>query len=109
NGTRVKEEKNKVAPPVRQAEFESMYGAGITREGEIIDLGVQAGIVDKAGAWYSYNGNRIGQGKDNVREYLKENPELAFEIENRVREKLGVALHQAAVAGASQAGPTEGE
>ena len=109
NETRVKVVKNKVAPPFKQAEFDIMYGAGISREGEIIDLGVQAGIVDKAGAWYSYNGNRIGQGKDNVREYLKENPELAFEIENRVREKLGVALHQAAVAGASQAGPTEGE
>ncbi|NLC35571.1 MAG: recombinase RecA, partial [Alcaligenaceae bacterium] len=69
-----------------------------SREGEIIDLGVQAGIVDKAGAWYSYDGTRIGQGKDNVREYLKEHPEMAFEIENRVREKLGVAPQQAAVA-----------
>lgn len=96
NETRVKVVKNKVAPPFKQAEFDIMYGAGISREGEIIDLGVQAGIVDKAGAWYSYNGNRIGQGKDNVREYLRENQEMAFEIENRVREKLGIALHQAA-------------
>ncbi len=90
NETRVKVVKNKVAPPFKQAEFDIMYGMGISREGEIIDLGVQAGIVDKAGAWYSYNGDRIGQGKDNVREYLKEHPELAFEIENRVRESLGV-------------------
>ena len=67
-----------------------MYGGGISREGEIIDLGVTAGIVDKAGAWFSYNGERIGQGKDNVREYLRERPAMAFEIENRVREKLGV-------------------
>ena len=92
NETRVKVVKNKVAPPFKQAEFDIMYGAGISREGEIIDLGVQAGIVDKAGAWFSYNGTRIGQGKDNVREYLKEHPEMAFEIENRVREQLGIAL-----------------
>ncbi|HLU78490.1 MAG TPA: recombinase RecA [Burkholderiaceae bacterium] len=109
NETRVKVVKNKVAPPFKQAEFDIMYGAGISREGEIIDLGVQTGIVDKAGAWYSYNGNRIGQGKDNVREYLKENPELAFEIENRVREKLGVALQQAAVVGATPGGASDGE
>jgi recombination protein RecA len=67
-----------------------MYGAGISREGEVIDLGVAANIVDKAGSWFSYSGNRIGQGKDNVREYLKEHPEIAFEIENRVRENFGV-------------------
>ncbi|WP_269498537.1 recombinase RecA [Castellaniella sp. S9] len=90
NETRVKVVKNKVAPPFKQVEFDIMYGAGISREGEIIDLGVQAGIVDKAGAWYSYNGERIGQGKDNVRDYLKEHPDMAFEIENRVREQLGV-------------------
>jgi len=95
NETRVKVVKNKVAPPFKQAEFDIMYGGGISREGEIIDLGVQANIVDKAGAWYSYQGTRIGQGKDNVREYLKEQPALAFEIENRVREHFGVALRQA--------------
>ena len=95
NETRVKVVKNKVAPPFKQAEFDIMYGSGISREGEIIDLGVQAGIVDKAGAWYSYNGTRIGQGKDNVRDYLKENPAMAVEIENQVREKLGVAPLQA--------------
>ena len=74
NETRVKVVKNKVAPPFKQAEFDIMYGAGISREGEIIDLGVAANVVDKSGAWYSYNGNRIGQGKDNVREYLKRAP-----------------------------------
>ena len=90
NETRVKVVKNKVAPPFKQAEFDIMYGAGISREGEIIDLGVQANIVDKAGAWFSYGGTRIGQGKDNAREYLKEHPEMAIEIENRVREQTGV-------------------
>ena len=97
NETRVKVVKNKVAPPFKQAEFDIMYGAGISREGEVIDLGVHAGIVEKAGAWYSYSGTRIGQGKDNVREYLKEHPEMAFEIENRVREQLGVVAHVSAV------------
>jgi len=90
NETRVKVVKNKVAPPFKQAEFDILYGAGISREGEIIDLGVKAGVVDKAGAWYSYNGNRIGQGKDNVRDYLKEHREIAVDIENRVRENQGI-------------------
>ena len=90
NETRVKVVKNKVAPPFKQAEFDILYGAGISREGEILDLGAQAGIVDKSGAWYSYSGQRIGQGKDNAREYLKEHPEMAREIENKVREHLGV-------------------
>ncbi|MFA5664982.1 recombinase RecA [Castellaniella sp.] len=92
NETRVKVVKNKVAPPFKQVEFDIMYGAGISREGEVIDLGVQAGIVDKAGAWYSYNGERIGQGKDNAREYLKEHPDMALDIENRVREQFGVPV-----------------
>ncbi|MGB3835929.1 recombinase RecA [Castellaniella sp.] len=92
NETRVKVVKNKVAPPFKQVEFDIMYGTGISREGEIIDLGVQAGLVDKSGAWYSYNGERIGQGKDNVREYLKEHPDMAFDIENRVREHMGISL-----------------
>ncbi|NYT69665.1 recombinase RecA [Pusillimonas noertemannii] len=108
NETRVKVVKNKVAPPFKQAEFDIMYGAGISREGEIIDLGVQAGIVDKAGAWFSYSGTRIGQGKDNVREYLKEHPEMALEIENRVREQLGVVAHVGSVAVQAQ-GPEEDE
>ena len=90
NETRVKVVKNKVSPPFREAIFDILYGEGISRQGEIIDLGVQAKIVDKAGAWYSYNGTKIGQGKDNAREFLRENPEIAREIENRIRESLGV-------------------
>jgi recombination protein RecA len=85
NETRVKVVKNKMAPPFKQAEFEILYGEGISREGELIDLGVKHGIVDKAGAWYSYNGERIGQGKDNVRGFLKENPEMARDIDQQLR------------------------
>ena len=88
NQTRVKVVKNKVAPPFKQAEFEILYGEGISRHGEIIDLGVQHGIVDKAGSWYSYGDDRIGQGKENVREFLKQNPEMAEEIEGKIRAKL---------------------
>ena len=88
--TRVKVVKNKVAPPFREAIFDILYGSGVSREGEIIELGVNAGIVDKSGAWYSYNKDRIGQGKDNVREFLMEHPEMAAEIEAAIREKLGV-------------------
>ncbi|EMR12940.1 recombinase A [Methylophaga lonarensis MPL] len=88
NETRVKIVKNKVAPPFKQVEFDILYGEGISREGELIDLGVQENIVEKAGAWYSYNGNRIGQGKDNVRAFLKENNEVAAEIEAKLREVL---------------------
>ena len=91
NETRVKVVKNKVAPPFKNAEFDILYGEGTSRLGEILDLGASAGIVEKAGAWYSYNGERIGQGKDNAREFLREKPELALEIENRVRESFGVA------------------
>ncbi|MEW6646008.1 MAG: recombinase RecA [Pseudomonadota bacterium] len=85
NETRVKVVKNKVAPPFKQAEFDILYGEGISREGEIVDLGVKANIVEKSGAWYSYGGNRIGQGKDNTRQFLKDNPELAHEIEAKIR------------------------
>ncbi len=88
NETRVKVVKNKVAPPFKQVEFDILYGEGISREGELIDMGVQANIVEKSGAWYSYDGNRIGQGKDNVRSFLKENPTMAAEIEAKVREIL---------------------
>src|SRR6201992_1202575 len=88
NITRVKVVKNKVAPPFREAEFEIMYGAGIAREGEIIDLGSSQGIVDKSGAWYSYKGSRIGQGKDNARNFLQQNKEVAKEIEDQIRAKL---------------------
>jgi recombination protein RecA len=89
--TRVKVVKNKVAPPFRQTEFEILYGEGTSREGELIELGVANGLVEKSGAWYSYNGDRIGQGKDNVRQYLKEHPETADEIDAQLRAKLLVA------------------
>ena len=90
NETKVKVVKNKVAPPFKEAHFDILYGEGTSREGEILDLGAEAKIVEKSGAWYSYNGERIGQGKDNARNYLKEHPELAREIENKVRASLGV-------------------
>jgi recombination protein RecA len=90
--TKVKVVKNKVSPPFKTAEFDILYGEGISREGEIVDMGVEARIVDKSGAWYAYNGEKIGQGKDNAREFLRENPELAREIENKIREGLGIAL-----------------
>jgi len=88
NQTRVKVVKNKVSPPFKMAEFEILYGLGISREGEIIDIGVQHGLIDKAGSWYSYGNDRIGQGKENVREYLKSNPETAAEIEMKIRAEL---------------------
>jgi recombination protein RecA len=90
--TKVKIVKNKVAPPFKTAEFDILYGEGISREGEIIDMGVEARILDKSGAWYAYNGEKIGQGKDNAREFLRENADLAVEIENKVREAMGVPL-----------------
>ncbi|WP_296223849.1 recombinase RecA [Ralstonia sp. UBA689] len=98
NETKVKVVKNKVAPPFREAIFDILYGQGVSREGEIIDLGVEAKVVEKSGAWYSYGGERIGQGRDNCREYLRENPDLAREIENKVREQLGVTPMGAVVA-----------
>lgn len=88
NQTRVKVVKNKLAPPFKIAEFEILYGHGISREGEIIDLGVEHGLIDKAGSWYSYGDDRIGQGKENVREFLKTHPEIAAEIEQKIRAKL---------------------
>ena len=90
--TKVKVVKNKVSPPFKTAEFDILYGEGISREGEIIDMGVAAQVVDKSGAWYAYKGEKIGQGKDNAREFLRENPDLALEIENRVREFMGIPL-----------------
>ncbi len=89
--TRVKVVKNKVAPPFRETVFDILYGEGISRQGEIIELGVQAKIIEKAGAWYSYNGERLGQGKDNTREFLRENPDLATEIESKIRTSFGIA------------------
>ena len=88
NRTRVKIVKNKIAPPFKEAEFDILYGEGVSHEGEIIDIGVKEGLVDKAGAWYSYNGDRIGQGKDNARNFLKEHPDMANDIESKLREKL---------------------
>jgi recombination protein RecA len=90
NETKVKVVKNKIAPPFKEAHFDILYGEGTSREGEIIDLGVDNKIVEKSGSWYSYNGERIGQGKDNARQYLKDRQPLAREIENKVRAALGV-------------------
>ncbi|WP_310388881.1 recombinase RecA, partial [Roseateles sp.] len=95
--TKVKVVKNKVASPFKTAEFDILYGEGISREGEIIDMGVIAKVVEKSGSWYAYKGEKIGQGKDNAREFLRENPEIAHEIENLVRESLGVPLLAARV------------
>ena len=98
--TKVKVVKNKVAPPFKTAEFDILYGEGISREGEIIDMGVEARILEKSGAWYAYNGEKIGQGKDNAREFLRENPAVAYEIENKVREHMGIPLLAADVVSA---------
>src|SRR5512132_2307967 len=92
NETKVKVVKNKVASPFKTAEFDILFGEGISREGEIIDMGVNARVIEKSGAWYAYNGEKIGQGRDNSREFLRENPELAREIENKVRESLEIPL-----------------
>jgi len=88
NETRVKVVKNKVSPPFKQAEFQILYGKGINRLGEVIDMGVTAGLVEKSGAWYAYNGDKIGQGKANACTYLADNPEIAMELEAKVREKM---------------------
>ena len=90
NRTRVKVVKNKVAPPFKQAEFDIIYGQGISREGSLIDMGVDAGIIRKAGAWFTYEGDQLGQGKENARNYLRNNPDVAAEIERRIRLHLGV-------------------
>jgi recombination protein RecA len=100
NETKVKVVKNKVAPPFKTAEFDILFGEGISRQGEIIDMGVEAKIIDKSGAWYAYQGEKIGQGRDNAREFLRENAELAAEIENKVRESLGIPLLAEAVTAA---------
>lgn len=94
--TKVKVVKNKVAPPFREAHFDILYGEGISREGEVVDMGVEHKFVDKSGAWYAYNGEKIGQGKDNAREFLRANPAIAVEIENKIREAVGVAAVQVA-------------
>ena len=102
NETKVKVVKNKVAPPFREAHFDILYGEGISREGEIIELGVEHKFIDKSGAWYAYNGEKIGQGKDKVRDYLREHPDTAREIENKIRNSLGVAAMAAGEVKASE-------
>jgi recombination protein RecA len=99
--TRVKVVKNKVAPPFKQAEFDVLYGVGISREGSLIDVGVEQGIIRKSGAWYTYEGDQMGQGKENARKFLKENPDVAAEVEKRIKEKLGIGAVLDAEADAS--------
>ena len=94
--TKVKVVKNKVAPPFKEAHFDILYGEGISREGEVIDMGVEHKFIDKSGAWYAYNGEKIGQGKDNAREFLRSNPAIALEIENKIREAVGINAMQSA-------------
>jgi recombination protein RecA len=90
NTTRVKVVKNKVAPPFKQVEFDIMYGEGISKTGELIDLGVKAGVVEKSGAWYSYGDERIGQGRENAKQFLKDNPDIAWQIEDKIRASHGL-------------------
>ena len=111
NQTRVKVVKNKVAPPFKQVEFDIMYGEGISKTGELVDLGVRAGIVEKSGAWFSYNGERIGQGRENTKAFLKEHPKLAGEIEKAIRQNAGLIVDkmlQAAPEGEEAAEAEEG-
>jgi recombination protein RecA len=110
NRTRVKVVKNKVAPPFKQAEFDILYGQGISREGGLIDMGVEHGFIRKAGAWYTYEGDQLGQGKENARNFLRDNPDLANEIEKKIKEKLGVGVRSeepAAEQGAAAASAAE--
>jgi recombination protein RecA len=110
NETKVKVVKNKVAAPFKTAEFDILYGEGISRLGEVLDLGVASNVVEKSGAWFAYKGEKIGQGRDNSREFLKENPDLAFEIENKVREHLGIPLlPSSGVSSAASSAPEEAE
>ena len=97
NRTKVKVVKNKVAPPFKEAEFDILYGRGVSKEGELVDIGTDQGIIEKAGAWYSYGGDRIGQGRENAKTYLRDNPDIAADVEGRIREKFGlsVAISQA--------------
>jgi recombination protein RecA len=103
NETRVKVVKNKVAPPFKTADFDILYNEGISREGEIIEMGVLHRIVEKSGAWYAYKGEKIGQGKDNTREFLKDNPDTAAEIEAKIREAIGIAGGMPQAADAAEA------
>ncbi|KID30547.1 recombinase RecA [Prauserella rugosa] len=107
NRTRVKVVKNKVAPPFKQAEFDILYGHGVSREGSLIDLGVDQGILRKSGAWYTYEGDQLGQGKENSRRFLKDNPDIANEIEKKILEKLGVGAKVDAEEAAAEPAPVE--
>jgi recombination protein RecA len=107
NRTRAKVVKNKIAPPFKQAEFDIMYGQGISREGGLIDVGVEQGLVRKAGAWYTYGGDQLGQGKENSRAFLRDNPDLADEIEKKILEKLGIGAKLDEPATTPPAEPTD--
>ncbi|GGO31376.1 MULTISPECIES: recombinase RecA [Micromonospora] len=107
NRTRVKVVKNKVAAPFKQAEFDIMYGKGISREGSLIDVGVEQAIIRKSGAWYTYDGDQLGQGKEKAREFLKENPDVAAEIEKKILEKLGVGVGASDAAGGPELPPVD--
>jgi recombination protein RecA len=107
NRTRVKVVKNKVASPFKQAEFDIMYGKGISREGSLIDVGVEQAIIRKSGAWYTYDGDQLGQGKENARNFLRENPDVAAEIEKKIKEKLGVGVGQATDAASGPMAPVD--
>ncbi|HZJ11282.1 MAG TPA: hypothetical protein VFD26_01340, partial [Methyloceanibacter sp.] len=109
NQTRVKVVKNKVAPPFKQVEFDIMYGEGISKTGELVDLGVKAGIVEKSGAWFSFDSERIGQGRENAKTYLKEHPEMAEKIERAVRQNAGLLAAQSLEGGAETASAETGE
>ena len=98
NRTRVKVVKNKMAPPFKQAEFDILYGHGISREGSLIDLGVDEGFVKKSGSWYTYEGDQLGQGKENARTFLIDNPDLANEIESKIKEQMGIGVRTVAPA-----------
>ncbi|MCL2454364.1 MAG: recombinase RecA [Micrococcales bacterium] len=107
NRTRVKIVKNKMAPPFKQAEFDILYGVGISREGSLIDLGVEHGFVRKSGAWYTYEGDQLGQGKENARQFLRDNPDLADELDTKIKEKLGVGVQAEPVAPVDEAVPVD--
>ncbi|WP_461144501.1 hypothetical protein [Salinifilum aidingensis] len=104
NRTRVKVVKNKCAPPFKQAEFDIIYGVGISREGSLIDMGVEHGIIRKSGAWYTYEGDQLGQGKENARKHLRENPDTANEIEKKIKEKIGLGANAGTSAEAAEDG-----
>jgi len=106
NATRVKVVKNKVAPPFKQVEFDIMYGEGISKTGELLDMGVKAGIVDKSGSWFSYGDERIGQGRENAKTYLRQNPQTALQIEDKIRAAHGLDFEMPEDSGSGSASDT---